>query len=93
MGLICFGNRRIEIADERYLFALIGYIHMNPLTHGFVQHPEEWTVSSYKAYLTRKETFIQWNSMIQLFGGMDNFLIYHNSKKADAFANVHDLAC
>ena len=34
---------------------------------------------------------IQRNSIIELFGGIDNFLIYHDLKKADVFAEENDL--
>lgn len=83
--------RRKEIVTEDYLFQLIGYIHLNPLKHGFVKSPEKWPFSSYEAYLTDKENLINRNSIIDLFGGKDNFLIYHDLKKADAFAEENDL--
>lgn len=83
--------RRKEITTEEYLFTLIGYIHMNPLKHGFVDKAEKWRFSSYQAYLTNKETLINRKSIKDLFGGMDNFLIYHDLKKADVFAEENDL--
>jgi len=65
---------------------------MNPLKHGLVDKVEKWKFSSYKAYLKKnKETLIRRDSILELFGGMDNFLIYHDLKKADAFAEKYDL--
>lgn len=64
---------------------------MNPLKHGFTKKPENWRFSSYGAYLKEKETLIQRDSILELFGGKDNFLIYHDLKKADAFAEENDL--
>lgn len=83
--------RRKEITTEDYLFHLIGYIHMNPVKHGFTKNPDIWKFSSYRGYLTDRETLIQRESIIELFGGINNFLIYHDRKKAEAFAVENDL--
>jgi len=83
--------RRKEITSEEYLFRLIGYIHMNPLQHGFTKKPGTWKYSSYQGYLSEKETLIKRSSIIEMFGGIENFLIYHDLKKADIFAEENDL--
>jgi REP element-mobilizing transposase RayT/DNA-binding CsgD family transcriptional regulator len=36
--------------DDRYLTALIRYIHLNPVRAGFCALPEEWEWSSYREY-------------------------------------------
>jgi REP element-mobilizing transposase RayT len=38
-------------ADD-YLSQLLGYIHLNPVTSGLVNSPEEWIYSSYHDYLS-----------------------------------------
>lgn len=39
------------IEDERYLLAVIRYIHNNPVKAGIVQNPEQYKWSSYNSYL------------------------------------------
>jgi putative transposase len=38
------------IRDERDLRHHIDYTHYNPVKHGFVDSPEKWPHSSYRAY-------------------------------------------
>ena len=83
--------RRKEVRDEKYLFTLIGYIHMNPLKHRYVKTPEAWRFSSYNAYLNTEKTLINCEEVMNLFGGMKNFLIYHDLKKAEIFAKENEL--
>jgi len=83
--------RRKEITSDAYLFQLIGYIHMNPVKHGFTKNPETWKFSSYRGYITDRETLIKRESVVKMFGGINNFLIYHDRKKADIFAVENEL--
>ena len=83
--------RRKEVVDESYLFTLIGYIHMNPLKHGYVKKPEVWPFSSYNAYLDTRKTLVNREEVMKLFGGMENFSIYHDLIKAEIFAKENEL--
>ena len=83
--------RRKEVLDESYLFTLIGYIHMNPLKHGYVKTPEEWHYSSYNTYLDTGKTLLNREEVMKLFGGMENFKLYHDLKKAEIFAKENEL--
>lgn len=47
--------------------------------------------SSYNTYLSKKETLVNRNLIIEQFGGMENFLIYHDLKKADVFGEKNNL--
>ena len=38
---------RKPVTNERYLHAVIRYIHFNPVRHGFVDDPADWPYSSY----------------------------------------------
>jgi REP element-mobilizing transposase RayT len=44
-----FQNRRVE--SEGKLLHLSRYIHLNPVTAGFVEKPEDWEFSSYREYV------------------------------------------
>ncbi len=43
-------TKAICVDDERYLLALLAYIHNNPVRAGLVALPEEWEFSSYQDY-------------------------------------------
>jgi putative transposase len=40
----------IHVGEERYLSALIAYIHRNPADAGLVRDPVDWEYSSYRDY-------------------------------------------
>jgi putative transposase len=40
----------IHVNDQNYLIHLARYIHLNPVTAGFVDRAEEWEFSSYSEY-------------------------------------------
>ena len=72
--------QRNKISDENYLKQLIVYIHLNPIKHKFTNAFESYKHSSYKSYLSIKETSIDRNFILELFGGLDNFKFYHQEK-------------
>jgi len=39
------------IRDERDYYNRLNYIHVNPVKHGYVEDPEDYEFSSYRAYL------------------------------------------
>lgn len=46
--------KAIIIEKENYLVELSRYIHLNPVRAGMVEKPEEYSYSSYKAYVTKE---------------------------------------
>lgn len=55
----------------------IVYIHKNPVLHGMVQHPEDWEYSSIHEILAGKDLLIRSQSVIELFGSIENFKESH----------------
>lgn len=72
--------QRNKILDENYLKQLIVYVHLNPLKHKFSKTFEDYRNSSYKTYLSSKETSIERDFIIEMFGGLENFKFYHQEK-------------
>ena len=72
--------QRNKILDENYLKQLIVYVHLNPLKHKFSKTFEDYRHSSYKTYLSSKETSIERDFIIEMFGGLENFKFYHQEK-------------
>jgi len=69
-------ERRI-IESELYLRNCIAYIHFNPLKDGFAKSLGDYKWSSFKGIVSEKPTLIEREFVIDLFGGKDRFLIYH----------------
>lgn len=72
--------QRKLVTDQKYLRLLIYYIHQNPVHHGFVISPADWEFSSYNAILSDKESRIEKEKVIHLFGSKDSFREFHLRK-------------
>jgi putative transposase len=72
--------QRNRILDENYLKQLIVYVHLNPIKHRFSKTFESYKHSSYQIYLSTKETSIDRNFILEMFGGLENFKFYHQEK-------------
>lgn len=72
--------QRNRILDENYLKQLIVYVHLNPIKHKFTKVFEKYKHSSYQTYLSTKETSIDRNFILEMFGGLENFKFYHQEK-------------
>lgn len=46
--------RAIVVDADRYLLAVVRYIHQNPMSAGVIAHPEQYRWSSLRAYLTAR---------------------------------------
>lgn len=71
--------KRIKSENEEYLRNLILYVHLNPKHHLDLDFTK-FKYSSYQSYLTDKETKLERDEVINLFGGLDNFIFCHNQK-------------
>lgn len=71
--------KRIQVNDEDYVRHLIMYIHLNP-KHHFNLDFESYKYSSYRAFLSDKETKLNRDESLKLFGDKDNFIFVHKQK-------------
>jgi len=71
--------KRKQINKENYFVRLIIYIHLNPVSHGFVSHPKEWRFSSYNAILYNKPNILNREFVVEKFGGIPNFIYCHSN--------------
>ncbi|UUF15489.1 MULTISPECIES: transposase [Flavobacterium] len=71
--------KRIILKDENYLKQLIIYVHLNP-KHHFDLDFKDFKFSSYQAFLSDKETKIERDEVLTLFGDLENFIFCHNQK-------------
>lgn len=62
-----FKSRMVQ--NDEYLLHLTRYIHLNPVTAGLVNKPEEWPASSYQEYLQEvdaKDGICQYNEVLDI---------------------------
>lgn len=69
---------RIMIKSDRQFWNVIAYIHQNPQKHGFVKDFRDWKYSSYGLPLSQKPTNMQQASVLEWFGGRDQYLGLHS---------------
>jgi putative transposase len=62
------------VDSERYLLALVRYIHNNPTAAQLVKTNEEWKYSSYGEYIGSRETRISSpERVLSLFSSVEEF--------------------
>ena len=71
--------KRIRLENEQYLKNLIVYVHLNPNYHLDLNF-KEYKFSSYKSIVSSKETKLNRDEVVELFGGNDNFVFCHNER-------------
>lgn len=67
--------KRKRIKDEEYMKNLILYIHHNPMD--IHQNFKNYKFSSYKAIISELKTNINKQKVLDLFGGLENFVHEH----------------
>jgi putative transposase len=83
--------RRKLISDEDYLLNLIGYIHLNPVIHGFTKNLKDWEHSSFNDYSNNSYSFCNKEQVMNWFGDKGTFLNYHNQKMVANMLKIIDL--
>jgi putative transposase len=57
---------------------LVHYIHANPVHHRFVSDLGKWKFSSFNSFLVEKETALEREYVLSMFGGKRSFTEYHD---------------
>ena len=68
------------VDNEQYFKNLIIYINNNPVHHGFVEHPIEYSWSSYLSVLSLKPTKLNRKAVIGYFDNVGNFRTAHDNQ-------------
>lgn len=78
MGSLFIPSMKLEeITDNNHFCRAIHYSHANPVHHGFVKKIEDWPNSSYKIFLSKSPTKIEREYVLDMFGGLQAFIKYH----------------
>ena len=78
-SLFCKPFKRKRIDSSEYLNRTIAYIHQNPQLHELVDDFREYRWSSYKSHLSDKETLLERSKVLSWFGGMNDYVDFHDS--------------
>jgi REP element-mobilizing transposase RayT len=76
-GLFQHHFGRLPVDSERYLAALVHYIHHNPQKHGFVQDFRAWPHGSYRTLISERPTRLERAAVLGWFGGREGFIRFH----------------
>jgi hypothetical protein len=78
MGSLFIPNfRRKLVLNDNYISALILYIHLNPVHHGFVDDYFDWPWSSYHDIAGEDPEYVDFETVLNWFGGKEEFIQYH----------------
>ncbi|HNP17946.1 MAG TPA: hypothetical protein PKL31_05890 [Fulvivirga sp.] len=79
MGSLFMPNfKRKPIENDNYLTNIIFYIHHNPVHHGLSDSPFDWPHSSLHTMLSSKKTLVKRKSVLDWFGGIEEFKNLHS---------------
>lgn len=77
---------RVAITNERQFWNVIAYIHQNPQRHKFVDDFREWKWSSYDVIISDIPTNLSRKTVLEWFGGKQEYYDLHQQWIADAEA-------
>ena len=66
-----------QVEDDLSFCKMVHYIHANPVHHGFVRDIMDWRFSSFRSVLSEKDTGLDRDYVVTVFGGKEPFLNYH----------------
>ena len=71
--------KRKLVSDPGYLKILVGYIHLNPVSHGFTKDIWEWPYSSIHQYKANGDlVWIEKNTILDQFSSLNDFIEFHH---------------
>jgi len=77
-GSLMYKNfKRKEVKSDDYAIRLINYIHFNPVKDHLSSDIDKWQYSSFNAINQQGNTLIDTHTVLELFGGIDNFRYMH----------------
>lgn len=75
--------KRVSVLSEAKILDMMCYIHHNPIHHKYENDYEGWKYSSYKSFLSKKESFIDCGGFLDQIGGLESFMNLHNNFKSN----------
>lgn len=82
-SLFCKPFKRKEIRTNEQFWINVVYIHRNPLHHGLTNSFQTYKWSSYSDIINKTYKYVNSKSVLEIFGGINNFISIHNQAEAD----------
>lgn len=80
-GSLFMPNFKSNLINNEVSFRnVVHYIHANPVHHNFVTDLRLWKFSSFYAILSTKQTTVEREYVLELFGGRKEFDKYHQQR-------------
>lgn len=76
-SLFMQNTKQQEVSDDNSLCKVVHYLHANPVHHRFVKRLDSWPHTSYKIFLSTLPTKLERDYVLNVFGGLDQFIKYH----------------
>jgi len=83
-GLFQHPFGRVMLTNDRQFWNVIAYIHQNPQKHQFVDDFRDWKWSSYNSILGTKPSTLQRASVLEWFGGKQQYPDLHTQWVGEA---------
>ena len=80
--------KRKEITDNFYLKNVIKYIHFNPVVSGLCFNPGSYAHSSYPFILQKDNSWLASDTVIEIFGDIDEFKLFHHQLAETEAADI-----
>ncbi len=71
--------KRKRIEDKKYFIQVLAYIHLNPIKHGFTDNFITYPYSSYKAFVSNKNSHIDKETVFELVD-RESFEYWHHQR-------------
>lgn len=82
-SLLMHPYKRKRVTDTKYLLKLVHYIHYNPVEAKLFETPTQWPFSSYTSLISKTDTKLKRNEVINWFDDIDNFIYVHTKAPAE----------
>ena len=76
-SLLMHPFKRKRVTDIKYLLKLVHYIHYNPIEAKLCETPTKWHFSSYTSLISKTDTTLKRQEVINWFNDIDNFIYVH----------------
>ena len=76
-SLLMHPYKRKRVTDIKYLLKLVHYIHYNPIEAKLCETPTKWPFSSYTSLISKTDTTLKRQEVINWFNDIDNFIYVH----------------
>jgi putative transposase len=58
--------KKVLVETDEQLLHLTRYIHLNPVTAGLVERPEDWPYSSYREYISGQQSICNYQELLEI---------------------------